>query len=115
MPARQGKIPTPWEFLPDDDELTGEDPVSAERAAMHIQRTGHPRPARDPGGGDVDLGPAGDHGEAPVEEATYFDDEVSEIQDEEELEEEDHDLEDLLITQHYLHDEDEQEESEEAD
>lgn len=100
--TRKRKIPTPWEFLSDDDEPMEEDLLSPEVAAMHVQRAGHPQPARDVGRSDVELGPASDHGDAPADDVTYFDDEVSETEEGEELAEDNHDIEDLLIVQHYL-------------
>jgi RNA polymerase-binding transcription factor DksA len=47
---------TPWEFLPDDDDIDSGG-RSAEELAMHIERLRRPRRARDSGMSDVELGP----------------------------------------------------------
>jgi hypothetical protein len=111
MPERRTRIATPWEFLSEDDkpaEDEEEEVVGPEQAAMHLETPGPLSPAHDAARSDVELGSAGDHGDMPPELVTYFDDEASEVDEDLDLDEEDHDIEDLLIVQHYLADEEEE-------
>lgn len=113
MPERRTRITTPWEFLSEDDkpaEEEEEELVGPEQGAMHVEGPGPLTPAHDSGRSDVELGAAGEHGEVPPELVTYFDDELSEVDEEQELSEDEHDIEDLLIVQHYLPGEEEDEE-----
>ena len=92
---------TPWEFLPDDDireEVAKEQLPPAEADAMHVET----RPPRlDP---DVDLSLA-ETDDAGAEVVHYFDDEHPEVPDTSEppvSTDETPEVEDLLIRQHYL-------------
>lgn len=106
MTVEQPKQPVDeWEFLPSDDELEEQVGLSPEASALHLERDVHDvLPAEDPGRAEVALG-ADDDGRVP---ATYFGDEQPEDAPRwAERDEAEPDLEQVLESQHYAFEPDE--------